>query len=190
MRETHAPTVKRAVYGQDHDTDKQSLVAELSQALSRPMRLLTQSRVVLTCCILIFLVIGTLNVFLTEMSRVYRSMYNMSSAQSGNVYFGLAIGFVIASVVFGMTNDRVMHALVRRHGGETQPEYRLPATIFGMPITVIGILWYGWSLQLGAPWVVPTIGSGFAGIGITTVQVSSSRILLPREKELTPSSSP
>lgn len=154
-----------------NDGKGKTLTAELRQALSRPLRLLVQNRVVPGCCLLIFLVIGILNVFLTEMSRVYRAVYHMSSAQSGSIYFGLAIGFVIASVAFGGTNDRIMRKLARRHGDEAQPEYRLPAAILGMPLMVVGLLWYGWSLQARAHWIVPTIGSGIAGVGITTVQV-------------------
>lgn len=113
-----------------------------------------------------------LNIFLTEMSRRFQSEYGMTSGQSSTVYFGLAFGFVIASVLFGTTNDRIMHRLARRNKGETQPEFRLPAAIFGMPIIVIGTLWYGWSLEFKTAWIVPIIGSGVGGIGITTVQVS------------------
>ena len=176
MRETHAPTIRRKLYGttnedSSNDGKGKTLTVELRQALSRPLRLLLQSRVVPGCCLLIFLVIGILNVFLTEMSRVYRKVYHMSSAQSGSIYFGLAIGFVTASVAFGSTNDRIMRRLARRHGDEAQPEFRLPAAILGMPVMVVGLLWYGWSLQVRAHWIVPTIGSGIAGIGITTVQV-------------------
>lgn len=180
MRETHAVTIQKGLYGRSmSDTGKeQSLSTELAQALSRPLRLLVQSRVVPLCCLLIFLVIGVLNVFLTEMSRVYREVYHMSSAQSGSIYFGLAIGFVIASVVFGMTNDSIMSTLARRHKGVTQPEFRLPAAVLGMPFVVIGLLWYGWALQLRSNWVLPIIGSGFGGIGITTVQLSVTTYLV------------
>lgn len=89
----------------------------------------------------------------------------------GYRYLGLALGFVLASVLFGATNDKIMHTLARRHKGETQPEFRLPATIVAMPIVAAGTLWYGWALELKTPWIIPIIGSGVAGLGITTVQV-------------------
>ena len=179
MRETHAPTLKKTIYGKPSDSESQSdqeksLSSELRQALSRPLKLLSKSPVVPLCCLQIFLVIGILNVFLTEMSRIYQALYNMSSAQSGSIYFGLGLGFVIASVLFGTTNDRIMHMLARRNKDETRPEFRLPAAILGMPVVVIGLLWYGWTLKFKTPWIVPTIGSGIAGIGITTVQVCST----------------
>jgi hypothetical protein len=88
------------------------------------------------------------------------------------MYLGLALGFVLASALFGSTNDRIMHALSRRYKGEPQPEFRLPATIAAMPIVAIGTLWYGWTLQFRTSWIVPIVGSGVAGLGITTVQVS------------------
>ncbi len=123
-------------------------------------------------CILIFIVIGVLNIFLTELSRTVQRVYEVSAGQSGTMYLGLALGFVAASVVFGLTNDRIMHALARRRGGETRPEFRLPATIAAMPMVVIGTLWYGWTLQYKTQWLIPIVGSGVAGLGITTVQLS------------------
>lgn len=170
------------IYGRPDDDDsdskeQKSLVTELGIALSRPLKLLTRSPVVFFCCLLIFLVIGFLNVFLVEMSRIFQTRYGMTSGQSSNVYFGLALGFVLASVIFGSTNDRIMRSLARRNKGETQPEFRLPATVLAMPTVVIGFLCYGWALHFHTHWIVPIIGSGFGGLGITTVQVSLSNYL-------------
>lgn len=125
-------------------------------------------------CILIFFVIGLLNVFLTELSRAVQQVYHVSSGPSGLMYFGLAFGFVTASLVFGSTNDKILHALAHRNDTELLPEYRLPATMAAMPIVVIGTLWYGWTLQYRLHWAIPIVGSGVAGLGITTVQVSSA----------------
>lgn len=171
LRETHAPTLRRKLFG-DLDDEKQGLATALQQALMRPVKLLVKSPVVAAGCVLIFIIIGILNVFLTELSRTVRKVYNVSSGQSGTMYLGLALGFVAASVIFGSTNDRIMHALARRHKSETQPEFRLPSTIAAMPIVAIGTLWYGWTLEFRTSWIIPIVGSGVAGLGITTVQVS------------------
>lgn len=181
LRETHGPTLKQSIVGEqdEHDDDhKVSIGMEIRQALSRPLKLLVKSPVVPLCCALIFLVIGILNVFLTEMGRVYRRLYGMSSAESGSIYLGLALGFVIASIAFGWSNDRIMHALARRNKDETRPEFRLPATIVAMPIVVVGLLWYGWALHFKQAWIVPIIASGVAGLGITTVQLSVTTYLV------------
>ena len=180
LKETHAPTLRRQVYG-EIDDKKQGLVTALRQALMRPVKLLVKSPAVAAGCLLIFVVIGILNVFLTELSRTVQRVYNVSSGQSGTMYLGLASGFLAASALFGLTNDRIMHALSRRHKDEPQPEFRLPATIVAMPIVAIGTLWYGWTLQFKTPWVVPIIGSGVAGLGITTVQVSIESLHLLQE---------
>ena len=155
-----------------NDTEKHGIIGALRQALTRPVKLLVKSPVVLAGCVLIFIVIGLLNVFLTELSRTFQQVYNVSSGQSGAMYLGLALGFVAASVLFGLTNDRIMHALAARYGGNTRPEFRLPATIAAMPIIVIGALWYGWTLQYRLQWILPIVGSGIVGLGITTVQLS------------------
>lgn len=169
----------------------------LKDALMRPLQMLIRSPVVFAGCILIFIVIGLLNVFLTELSRTVQQVYHVSSGQSGAMYLGLALGFVAASVLFGLTNDRIMAALTKRHGGETQPEFRLPATIAAMPvcqlhsavtdeealltdfqIVVIGTLWYGWTLERRESWIIPIVGSGVAGLGITTVQLSVTTYMI------------
>lgn len=180
LKETHAPTIKRSLYGVDGDQEKQKLSSALKQALSRPLRLLVKSPVVLAGCILIFIAIGLLNVFLTELSRTVQQVYDVSSGQSGSMYFGLALGFVTASILFGSTNDKVVRALANRSTGEWLPEYRLPATIAAMPIVVIGTLVYGWTLEYRLHWIWPIVGSGIAGVGITTIQVSHSPPALKR----------
>lgn len=153
----------------------------------RPVTLLVRSPVVALGCILIFIVIGILNVFLTELSRTVQDVYNVTSGQSGSMYLGLALGFLLASIIFGLTNDRIMNALTRRHGGEPQPEFRLPATIAAMPSVVIGCLWYGWTLHYRLPWEVPIVGSGFAGLGITTVQLSITTYMIDSFDEMSAS---
>lgn len=183
MRETHAPTLQQEIYDDEEDSpndasEKKSITAEVSQALSRPLKLLVKSPVVPLCCALIFLVIGILNVYLTEMGRIYQKLYHISSAQSGSIYFGLAIGFVLASIAFGWSNDKIMHALAHRNKDETQPEFRLPATIVTMPIVVAGLLWYGWALEFEQAWIIPIIASGVGGFGITTVQLSITTYLV------------
>lgn len=172
LKETHAPTLRRKLYG-EIDSEKKTLTTALRQALSRPLTLLVKSPAVATGCLLIFVVIGILNVFLTELSRTVQRIYNVSSGQSGSMYLGLALGFVAASAIFGSTNDRIMYALARKYNTGNEPEFRLPATIAAMPIVAIGTLWYGWALQYRTLWVVPIVGSGVAGLGVTTVQVIS-----------------
>lgn len=177
LKETHAPTLKKQLYG-ELDESKQFLATALAQALKRPVKLLLKSPAVASGCLLIFVVIGILNVFLTELSRTVQQVYNVSSGQSGSMYLGLALGFVAASVIFGSTNDKIMHALAERHQDERRPEFRLPATIAAMPIVAIGTLWYGWTLQYKLFWIIPIVGSGVAGLGITTVQLSITTYMI------------
>jgi len=189
LRETHAPTLKKKLYGAsgqktsgNDDEGQETLAHALRQALLRPLKLLVKSPVVAAGCLLIFVVIGLLNVLLTELSRTVQEVYNVSSGQSGSMYLGLALGFVLASVIFGLTNDRIMKLLASKHDGETRPEFRLPSTIAAMPICVIGMLWYGWAIDFKTHFILPIVGSGIAGLGITTVQVrlfplNSTRII-------------
>lgn len=84
LKETHAPTLRHQIYG-EIDEQKQNLATALRQALMRPVRLLLKSPAVASGCLLIFVVIGILNIFLTELSRTVQRVYNVSSGQSGSM---------------------------------------------------------------------------------------------------------
>ena len=144
-------------------------------------------RVVALGCILIFVVIGILNVFLTELSRTFQQVYHVTSGESGILYLGIALGFLAASAIFGLTNDRIMRTLAQRYKGENKPEFRLPATIAAMPMVVIGCIWYGWTLQYEMQYIIPIIGSGVAGLGITTVQLSITTYMIDSFDEMSAS---
>ena len=49
--------------------------------------------------------------------------------------------------------------------GKSEPEYRLPPSIFGVWLCVIGLFWFAWTIYPNIHWIVPLIGSAFFGCG-------------------------
>jgi MFS family permease len=73
-----------------------------------------------------------------------------------------------------MTMDRYIVAKKATTGG-MNPEHRLPPMIVGSISMPAGLLLYGWGAQYKLPWIVPVLGTGFIGIGlsVTTISVNS-----------------
>jgi MFS family permease len=65
-----------------------------------------------------------------------------------------------------------------RNGGIGLPEFRAPLMIIFAPLVPIGCLWYGWSAEGRAHWILPNLGVAVFGIGgIVTYQGVQTYIL-------------
>ena len=148
----------------------------LVHAFRRPLELLFLSPVCGFCSLVITLVAGTTNLIFASLGRTFQDFYGFSTSASGLIYLAVTMGFVIATFVFGSTSDRISRYLTKRNQDEMEPEFRLPAMVFGLPLIAVGLICYGWSSQNQVFWIVPTLGLSIIGIGITTALVSSPYI--------------
>jgi hypothetical protein len=148
----------------------------LARAFRRPFELLFLSPLCASCCLVITLVAGTTNLIFASLGRTFQDFYGFSTSASGLVYLAVTIGFVIATFVFGSTSDRISRYLTKRNQDGMEPEFRLPAMVFGLPLIAVGLICYGWSTKNQVFWIVPTFGLSVVGIGITTALVSSPYI--------------
>lgn len=69
------------------------------------------------------------------------------------------------------TNDRMVVKLTKQNGGVYEPEFRLPLAMYFAAFIPISLLWYGWSIERKAHWMVPIVGSAFYGWGMLGVFV-------------------
>jgi hypothetical protein len=145
----------------------------MAHAFRRPLELLFFSRVCASCSMVIIFVAGTTNLIFASLGRTFQDQYGFSTSVSGLIYLAVTMGFVVATFVFGVTADRVSRYLAMRNQDEMEPEFRLPAMLFGLPLIAVGLVCYGWSTQYYVFWIVPTLGLSIIGIGITTALVSS-----------------
>ena len=73
------------------------------------------------------------------------------------------------------TNDATVVRLTKNNHGIYEPEFRLPLAIYFAACIPASLFWYGWSIEKGAHWMVPIVGSAFYGCGMLGVFVLVSR---------------
>lgn len=156
---------------QETQYEESCIGGSLAHAFQRPLELLFLSRACASCSLVIILVAGTTNLIFAALGRTFQDRYGFSTGASSLIYLAVTIGFVIATFLFGATSDHVSRCLARRIRDEMEPEFRLPAMVFGLPLIAVGLIWYGWSIQYHVSWIVPTLGLSVVGIGITTALV-------------------
>ncbi|TVY40433.1 putative MFS-type transporter [Lachnellula occidentalis] len=111
--------------------------------------------------------VGWLIVLSESVAVVYRSKdtYGFSALSTGLIYLSPFIGGVLGTAVAGKVSDIIVRAMSRRNGGLYEPEFRL---VMAAPValtTVIGLMGFGWSVQVHDSWIVPTIFFGIISFG-------------------------
>ncbi|KAL2269424.1 hypothetical protein VTJ83DRAFT_1608 [Remersonia thermophila] len=143
------------------------------KVLVRPLILLSYpavlwSSVVYSCSV------GWLIVISESMAVIYREgAYNFNALQTGLVYISPFVGGILGSAVAGRVSDVIVQAMARRNGGLYEPEYRL---VMAAPIaltTVLGLMGFGWSAEVGNHWMVPTAFFGIISFGCTMGSTTS-----------------
>lgn len=145
-------------------------------ALKRPIKLLFLSPIVFLMALFSAMTYGYLYLMFTTISEIFIENYGFTQGSSGLAYIGLGIGAIIGLRACGMAADRIAEDHTAR--GCFTPESRLIPMIFGCWLLPIGLFWYGWSVQAGAHWIIPILGTGVFGIGLMTVFVSDTIYLL------------
>jgi MFS family permease len=140
----------------------QPLSHRLAISLTRPCRLLTQPIIQLMSFYLAYN-FGILYIVLSTFATLWTERYDQSVSQSGLHYAALAIGYTIAAQGSAHITDRIWEYLKARAKGETQPEYRVPLMLPGVILILAGLLWYGWTAQARAFWILPDIGTAIFG---------------------------
>ncbi|KIO23183.1 hypothetical protein M407DRAFT_215295 [Tulasnella calospora MUT 4182] len=174
LRETYAPVIRarkakaegRTLPNDDATPKDQSLFRMLSAHLTRPFVILTTDIICLNLSLYAAVIYGTLYMMLVTLSDVYTNDYGWSTGIAGLAYIGPGIGFILGTVFFVKAGEVVSAKLTERNGGTRQPEYRIPVMLVGSLIMPVGLLWYGWSADQHAHWILPIIGGGFFGAGM------------------------
>ena len=137
----------------------------------RPFQLLTLEPMVLNLCLLSAVLLGILYLFFGAFTVIFEEHHGFSLSQNGLAFMGLFVGMIL-----GILSDplwqRYYRRLIRHReaaGGEkggTDPEMRLPPTVGGIWLVVVGLFGFGWSSFSHVHWIVPILFSAFFGSGI------------------------
>lgn len=147
-------------------------LAYLGRGLTRPLKLLILSPVVLLLSIYVAFVFGLMFLCFSTYSAVFIEQYHFSVGVSGLTYLGQGTGMVIGLGLFATLSDKILKARAAKHKGEMTPEERLPLMVYFTPIIPIGFFWYGWTAQEKVQWMAPICATSFIGMGNLFVMVS------------------
>ncbi len=135
------------------------------RAITRPIKLLILSPIVLLLSLLCAFVFGLLFMLFTTFPTVFEEQYHFSAGVSGLSYLGVGIGMAVSLGAFATVSDKLQKAL----GDSPKPEGRLKPMAWVMPAVPVGIFWYGWAAEKQTHWIVPIIGTSFFGFGFLWV---------------------
>ncbi|KAF2202938.1 MFS general substrate transporter [Delitschia confertaspora ATCC 74209] len=140
----------------------------------RPFQLLILEPMCLNLCILSAVLLGILYLFFGAFPLVFQNNHGFTLSQTGISFLGLFVGMIL-----GVCSDPIWRRnysrLVQRReaaGGEpggSEPEFRLPPTIYGAFLVPIGLFGFGWSTFPWVHWIVPIIFSAVFGVGVIWV---------------------
>ncbi|KAI9729165.1 MAG: hypothetical protein M1834_007072 [Cirrosporium novae-zelandiae] len=139
-------------------------------AIKRPIKMLIFDPIILILALYLAIIFGYLYLLFTTFSQVYTTQYHFSEGTVGLAYIGIGIGCMVGVIVVGITSDKILVKLTKKHG-EARPEFRLPPMIFLSWTLPVGLFWYGWTADKGVHWIVPIIGTSFFGIGFFSVMM-------------------
>ncbi|KAF9871973.1 hypothetical protein CkaCkLH20_10605 [Colletotrichum karsti] len=114
----------------------------------------------------------------TTFPRVFKDQYGFGSGASGLTSIGIGVGFILGLLFVGAVSDPWSAYLTKKNDGVAKPEYRLPTLVVGAIFVPIGLFWYGWSAENKAHWILPILGTAFAGIGIVMAYTTTATYLI------------
>ncbi|KIK55030.1 hypothetical protein GYMLUDRAFT_887773 [Collybiopsis luxurians FD-317 M1] len=103
-------------------------------------------------------------------SHIFAQEFGWDTLQIGLAYgASLLVGALLGETMGGWVVDGLMNRARRRAGPSAPSEIRLKAIWTGEIIVPVGLLWYGFSIQYKAPWIVPILGMGAACFGVQCI---------------------
>lgn len=181
FHETYAPTIlarKAAQLRKDTEDRRyyaqherlvagKSLVSILTQALTRPLRLLVFHPVIQITSLISAIKYGILYIVLATFADLWTKQYGQSVEISGLHYIAIALGESSASQVGGLITDRYYHRKQRQHSnGELAPEHRISLTFPSVAIATVGFLIYAWTAAYRVHWFAVDVGIFIALFGM------------------------
>lgn len=111
-------------------------------------------------------------------SKYLRDQYHFSTAEVGAAYIVPGVSLVLGSLISGRLSDKLRkNQAAASPDGKVIPEQRLPVQLFGIIVSMAGILCYGWMIHYHIHVVSVMVFSFLAGFGMTWVFVINTTYL-------------
>ncbi|OCL09910.1 MFS general substrate transporter [Glonium stellatum] len=143
----------------------------LRDSVFRPLQLLFTSPVVLLVGICSALNMSLVYVIITSLSIIYDEVYHFRKGFLGLTYLGLGFGMILSVHFCGQFLDRYLQRKIA--AGHGRPEHRLPPMVLGSVLVPLGVLAFGWTVQMHVHWVVPILFSTLVGFGFVANSISA-----------------
>ena len=149
-----------------------SLVRTVGLSLLRPFQILIFEPMALILNLYSAILLGILYLFFGAFPLVFQGTYGFNLWQTGLTFLGMLVGMFCAALM-GPLWVKIRAQLIEKNArltgveGKAEPEYRLPSAILGSFLVTIGLFWFGWSSLPWVHWIMPIIGSGIFGAGVS-----------------------
>lgn len=172
-----------------------SLVQTVGRSLLRPFQINLFEPMALILNLYSAILLGILYLFFGAFPYVFEGVFGFNLWQTGLTFLGLLVGMLFASALNGVwvkARARLIrkNELVTGIAGKSEPEFRLPSAIVGSWLVTIGLFWFGWTTYSSLHWILPIIGSGIFGAGVSSLFCFPSDATFPPPLTRPLSSSP
>ncbi|PSS03454.1 major facilitator superfamily domain-containing protein [Coniella lustricola] len=148
------------------EKSNKSVGRTVGRALLRPFQILAFEPMALVLNIHSALLLGILYLFFGAFAIVFEGAYGFNLWQTGLAFLGMLVGMFCGTLTSGLWM-KVRARLVAKNGGKVEPEFRLPSVMVGSVFVTIGMFWFAWTTMPSVHWIVPIIGSGVFGLGVS-----------------------
>jgi multidrug resistance protein len=114
----------------DKDSAALSPMNVLKTGITRPLKMLTKSPIVLLCSLYMSFLFGLLFLLFTTITPVFIQTYGWDPEMTGLAYLGIGVGNFIGIGVVAKTSDATIIRLAKKNKGVYEPEMRLPLCVF------------------------------------------------------------
>ncbi|KAF2114301.1 major facilitator superfamily domain-containing protein [Lophiotrema nucula] len=120
---------------------------------------------------------GISYLILTTLASVLQDVYHFDDGDIGNAYLARALGNVIAMLFYGLTSDRYLKHMQKKHGS-SKPSHRLLHMLISSILLPVGLILYGWTARSTVHWVVPLIGTAIVGCSMILSMLPTNNYLV------------
>jgi multidrug resistance protein len=114
----------------DKDAAARTPLTILRHGITRPLKMLTRSPIVLLCSLYMSFLFGLLFLLFTTITAVFIQTYKWSPEMTGLAYLGVGIGNFMGIAIVAKTSDATIVRLAKKNKGVYEPEMRLPLCVF------------------------------------------------------------
>lgn len=168
----------KSVWKTPYEKENESLGQRYRRTLLRSLYFLCTQPIVQALACYYGYLYGIVYLLLSSFSNLWKDQYHTRLSIGTLNYIAPCIGYLFGAAVCAFLTDRVYRYQVAKNNGVGKPEFRLPMMVPASLLVPIGLLWFGWSAEYKAHWIIPDIGIALPLMGATIVFQCVSAYLL------------